>query len=117
MGDYTRVIQDVGEFLNNYHRYHEDVLLSGPAAVKVCLEAGAHGLYVGRVEGGFFLDPGFQCRMDSLWTSIRRAESGEEAAGWSQSAGAFVSDQMTRSPDPNLPPADAFILVMSLMPA
>jgi hypothetical protein len=113
MGEYTRVIQDADEFLRDRR---DGALLSGPAAVNACLLAGFCDLYVGRIEGGIFHDPGFESRMDSIWTGIREPESREEAVRWNQEAAAFVSDQMTTSPDPNLPPCDVFILVMGRMP-
>ena len=113
MGDYTRVIQDADEFLRDRRI---DVLLSGPAAVNACLLAGLCDLYVGRIEGGIFHDPGFGSRMDSIWHAIKEPESREEAVRWNQDAAAFVRNQMTTSPDPDLPPCDVFILLMGRMP-
>lgn len=41
--------------------------LSPDAAIEVCGSAAAHGLVVARIEGGIWLNPGFESRLDCIW--------------------------------------------------
>jgi hypothetical protein len=61
--------------------------LTPPAAIDVCLQAAQHELIVFRIEGGFWLNPGFESRLDCIWESadppmdVPRAEAnGRNAA-------------------------------------
>ena len=105
----TKLHNDAREFLSRNDR--NLILLSGPAAAEACRLAADAGLSIGRIEGGFWLNPGFESRMDSIWDTRRYAASMEEARDWNLSGARFIESQMRQSPDPSLPPADSFIVI------
>lgn len=68
--------------------------LSRSAAIDVCLTAASRGLVVGIVEGGIFHDPGFEARLDSVWSGYPVPITAEEAPANNRAAAeAIESDQ------------------------
>ena len=108
MSKYSTLNDSSDTFLRQHDR---EMLLNGPAAVEACRRADSAGLYIVRVEGGQWLNPGIMARLDSIWCLSRSPSSRDEAREWNLSAAEFITDQVQRSPDPNMAPADAFILM------
>lgn len=45
--------------------------LTPKAAIEVCEEATARGVYIGTIEGGHWRNPGFQPDMNTRWDSLK----------------------------------------------
>lgn len=44
--------------------------LSPDAAIEVCRDAAHRGFVIVRVEGGIWLNPGFESRLDCIWDGV-----------------------------------------------
>lgn len=65
-------------------------LLVPKAAEAVCRSATAHGLVVARIEGGFWLDPGFEARRDCIWDGVDPPISVEAAVANNEMAAEYI---------------------------
>ena len=100
--------EDPEAFLQRKER--NSLYMSGTAAEQACLRAVEAGLAILGVEGGQWLNPGIEARLDSIWCVKRAPVSRAEAERWNTSAAEFIRDQVRESPDPDYPPAYVFIL-------
>jgi hypothetical protein len=64
--------------------------LSPEAAKHVCLNAATNGLVVARIEGGFWLNPGFESRLDCIWDGADPPLSQTAAHSNNLQAAAFI---------------------------
>lgn len=76
--------------------------LSRTAAMNVCQQAAAKGVLIIRVEGGRWLAPGFEARLDGIWEGESVPVSAEEASRNNERARAFIQSRPSMF--------DAFIL-------
>lgn len=67
--------------------------LSPDAARDVCLQAAEHGLVVARIEGGFWLNPGFESRLDCIWDGADPPLSRADAHLNNLEAAAFIDEK------------------------
>ena len=67
--------------------------LSPKAAVAVCERAAPQGLIVARIEGGIWLDPGFESRLDCIWDGADPPLSQSEAHANNLKAAEFIQEQ------------------------
>lgn len=67
--------------------------LSSAAVVDVCSRAAKAGLVVARIEGGIWLAPGFESRLDCIWDGADPPLSQEDAHLNNLEAAAFIDSQ------------------------
>ena len=67
--------------------------LSPQAAIGVCARAAAEGLVVARIEGGIWLNPGFESRLDCIWDGADPPLTEAAAHTNNLLAAKFIQDQ------------------------
>ena len=110
MVDHTILHNDEKEFLRRKDR--NTLRLTGSAAIAACEQAANHNLSIGRIEGGLWLNPGFEERLDSIWTRAK-ASSIDEIARNNLNGADFIRSEIRRIPEGLSEPANAFILTAS----
>ena len=63
--DYGKIYESPSDFFEL--KGSVTMQLSPAAAIEVCRMAAAHRLVVARIEGGIWLNPGFESRLDCIW--------------------------------------------------
>jgi hypothetical protein len=90
-GERSKLYSDANDF---YALSGNNVMkLSPSAAIAVCRTAANNGLVIARVEGGIWLSPGFEARLDCIWNGADPPISVEAADRNNLIAGDFILQQ------------------------
>lgn len=108
MPDHNKLHDNEMEFFRRNDR--NTLRLSGITAIAACEQAAKQGFSIGRIEGGHWLNPGFESRLDSIWTNKAAPVSQDDVHEDNLKAAEFISEKMRNSSESELPPVNAFIL-------
>lgn len=67
--------------------------LSPDAAIAVCQQAAARGIFVGRIEGGIKRDRQFEARVDCIWAGVEPPLSQAAAHENNLKAASFIKEK------------------------
>ena len=70
--------------------------VSADAAIAICERAVDHGLFVSRIEGGFWHSPGFEARLDSIWDGANIPVDRKVATKNNHAAKEFVRSERSK---------------------
>jgi Colicin-E5 Imm protein len=105
---YKKLSSDIEDFFCSAGR--NSIRLSTSAAIAVCEQAADHGLLILGIEGGFWLNPGFEARHDSLWSGKSDVLDQTQLRDNNMEAASFVKEAAASTPKGNLPAPNVFIL-------
>jgi hypothetical protein len=89
--DLTRRYESPDDFFNLDGSVKMKV--SADAAIAICERAIEHGLFISRIEGGFWHSPGFEARLDSIWDGANMPVDRKAATKNNHAAAEFVRSE------------------------